>query len=260
MYDVNRMEMLLAEAAEDRLGADDARTLEAMLGEAPDSGRTLEEMRVLVRAEKALAQDMPEGLHEHIMDGVAWNRRLDQMQRRTKLRALSAAAVACLVLLGAGIAGLVRNGGRENNAAVESVEDRKLYAAEIAEEETFDFDDGYNEEKSLAGAAEPDPAPEADLPEAMPDTRQVFESETDDPIEQRLALNTDCHTIVIADFTPPEEQPLFTLDGYKAYELEKADFDAIAADEKFQNAVYYTNYDGTSEKILLALRPQENKE
>ena len=88
----------------------------------------------------------------------------------------------------------------------------------------------------------------------------VYSGETDDPIEQRLALNTDCRTIVIADFAVLQGEPLFTLDGYAAYELEEAEFDALDAAGTLKNAVYCTNYDGADEKILLALRPQNGIE
>ena len=264
MYDVNRLEVLLAEAAEGELGAENAQELEAMLEESPDGRRTLNEMRVLVRAEKALSEDMPQGMHEFIMDGIEWQNRLSEMQRRTKIRALAAAAVAALVLLGAGLTGVLGNGKDSSKSA--SAEARMTASASTAEitaeapeNEAEEFDAAAGEESRTADAPEEirDKKENADMTAAPDSTAPIYEGETDDPIEQRLALNTDCHTIVIADFAPPEEEPLFTLDGYAAYELEKADFEAMQAGGSLKNVVVYTNYDGAGENILLALRPQD---
>lgn len=255
MYDADRMEALIAEAAEGELGADEAQELEAIFGEAPDGRRTLEQMRVLVRAEKALSRDFPNGMHEFIMDGVDWNRRLDTMQRRTKLRALAAVAVACVVLVFAGATGLL-GGNKKDDSAVES-----RVIAQYASEEAKEAEEPDVVADAEETTAEEPEAKIADASAAVPDAPALYESETpDEPIEERLALNTNCHTIVIADFAPPETTPVFTIDGYAAYELDQADFDAMSADGKLENVVMYTNHDGSGEKILLALRPQEHGE
>lgn len=268
------VQLRILEAAEGTMSTDTLEKLNKDLESDPEGRRLLDEMTALYRAEQALSDEVPEALHDYIMDGVEWNRKLDKMQRRTKVRALAAAACAALVLAGAGLAGVIRGkGSAPRSDAAETVH----YAASSSSSMSGSTDEdtlakGFEEAKFESAEEEPAETDAfdaledyADAPTAMPgDTRDSLASSGTDgydegSIELALSARTGCRTIVIADSARLAElkvEPAFELDGYTVYQLTPEQFKTLDEEDALESPVYFTNHDGSEEDILLAV-PQD---
>lgn len=107
MTDCEKYQLLIIDAIDSALDEDETCMLDKHLEQCSVCRDLFDDMKLLVKEERSLDDPIPEDLHEYLISAVNWRRKLDRMRKRTRRSGFAAAAVAVLILAGAGLAGII---------------------------------------------------------------------------------------------------------------------------------------------------------
>ena len=240
MSDCEKFELDLVEYLDGTLSGPRLAALEEHLAGCPDCARRAKEMRAILSETRALGEEIPDGLHEAIME------RIDRETSQKKLlrfpsRRVFAAAAAVFVLVCAGAVGTAALRNRNKNAGAPATAGGVMTAQNSV---------AYS---AYAGSDEAAPESAEEIEEDVSfDTSAVKSSVTEEAAEDEAETPMTAAAAASASEAPvPEEEPAPSPDDSPAESI--ADEEDIPMSEEEERS----DSGGDGENVFAALRQED---